>query len=975
MNKEIRPKGLTLSPDDRAATPGELAVCAGVELHDGTLRPSFVDGTEVKTLVAGSTVHTLIYVHEGASYTNYITTASSNLYYWRKTDVGQQTSPTKIEDVTGTIEDITSVGNTLCIVTTTGIHYVLFKDGVYKYLGTQPPFVNIQFSLVDVTYTGDTIQKLSKATGEMFDLGNQQEGDAPKVAIKEEYRSEFTENAYALINRVHNDITNEGHFYAPFYVRYCLRLYDGTSLVRHSAPVLMPVCIGHEDYVNMNCMGVDISATPHKIKAAGTNEMQLHYIAAKLQYKGIGYGWTELQNWSDIVASLDVFISAPITRTRQGELIKFVGVLPDTTYELRNGKYGPWKYAEFPSTSYVYVHMPELDDDSYREKRFSPDVFFKIASFGLNHSIPSYFEDFPVQGSTLAALSAQESMKDDYRSHHILKPDSSGSRHSFVYNKRLHIFAAEENLFDGFTFNTMLPYIDDTTTGAEQYNYIYVKIATDDGVKVVVANCLGWLNDNVMKMLPMFYPDSRAVEMTVTYETISGGVRTFVRGKSQTMTRLPLLEGSRTIGEYVIVSLSPSTTAKAVPSPNRIFVSEINNPFFFPLEARQTVGVGTIYGLGVATRAISPGQFGDHDLMVFCSDGIWALSVNRQTGTYSSSHNVSREVCSNPKSICQLDQSIVFATSRGLSRIVEQDAVSLSDALHGPMCDLSKMESLVSGFNYGDFSDQDIFALLNFAVSPVDAFQNTTTLYDYAKERIILIPSDAAGSEKPAYVLSLRDGSWSTTLLPAIKAVVNAYPHPYVEKADGTLLVLDKPFGYDIHVKYRFYCPSSVDLSSAAEGDVYKQGELTLTLTDDFRVQDNAFTAVVSGIGTVVPENGTLIKYSGSGPSTISYDTALCASVFTSALIVSRTLSFADTMQVIQGFQQMNDCLKKPVIFLYGSNDAANWRLIGKAQRNHAPYLPGHPYRFWRFAVYLQMLPDERYSSLILDVIEKYQKL
>lgn len=893
MNKEIRPKGLTLSPDDRAATPGELAVCAGVELHDGTLRPSFVDGTEVKTLVAGSTVHTLIYVHEGASYTNYITTASSDIYWWGD-------SPTQISDVSGTIEDISSVGNTLCFVTTTGIHYVLFKDGVYKYLGTQPPFVNIQFSLTDATYSGDTKQPLSKAAAEMFDLDNQEKGDSPKVSVKESYRAEVTENAYALINRVHNEITNEGHFYAPFYVRYCLRLYDGTSLVRHSAPVLMPVCIGHEDYINMNGMGVNVRATPHKIEAAGTNEMQLHYIAAKLLYKCIGYGWSNLkQYWSDIVTSLDVFISTPITRTRQGELIKFVGVLPDTTYKLRNGKLEPWKFSQFLSTSYVYVHMSELGKDAYDEKLFSPDIFFKIASFGLNHNMPSDFADFPVQGSTLAALSAQERMEDDYRSHHILKPDESGNRHSFVYNKRLHVFAAEESLFDGFTFSTMLPYIDNNTTGAEQYNYVYVKIATDDGVKVVEENGLGWLNDNVMKMLPMFYPDSRAVEMTVTYETISGGSRTFGRGKSLTMTRLTLLEGSRTIGEYTTVSSAPATTAKVVPSPNKIFVSEINNPFFFPLEARQTVGVGTIYGLGVATRAISPGQFGDHDLMVFCSDGIWALSVNRQTGTYSSSHNVSREVCSNPKSICQLDQSIVFATSRGLSRIVEQDAVSLSDALHGPMCDLSKMQSLVDEFgNEKPFEDSDIVTLLNYNTSPVDAFQNATVLYDYAKERLILVPSSAV-SAQPAYVLSLCDGSWSTILLPAIKAVVNAYPHPYVELADGKLLILDNPFGYE------------------------------------------------------------------SSQST------------TSAIIVSRTLSFADTMQVIQGFQQMNDCGtgRVPVIFLYGSNDAINWKLIGKAQRNHAPYLPGHPYRFWRFAVYLQMLPDERYSSLILDVIEKYQKL
>ena len=79
--------------------------------------------------------------------------------------------------------------------------------------------------------------------------------------------------------------------------------------------------------------------------------------------------------------------------------------------------------------------------------------------------------------------------------------------------------------------------------------------------------------------------------------------------------------------------------------------------------------------------------------------------------------------------------------------------------------------------------------------------------------------------------------------------------------------------GSDTNI-YRFFCPSTVDLSNASEGDIYKQGNLTFELTNDISTQDNVFTAIVTGTGTVIATNGTLTKQSGSGPDTITYDTA-----------------------------------------------------------------------------------------------------
>lgn len=889
MNKEIRPKGLTLSPDDRAASDGELALCAGVELHDGTLRPSFVEGTKVLDLLYQGNLHDLVFVHVGDSYTNYITKrVVSNVasYYW------WGLYPTEITGITGNVKDVSAIGNTLCFVTDTGVQYVLYKGGAnpsYKYLGTQPPFVDLQFSLRDKSSSEltslETKQPLSKEASEMFDLDNQVSGANAYAPIKEEYRSEVTENTYALINRVHSEVTEAGFFYAPFFVRYCYRLYDGNTFVRHSPPVLMPVCIGHEDYIHMN--GLAYNGTTGKIGVNHNldNELQMDYIAAKLQYKCIGSsGWTSLaNNWGDIVASLDIYVSAPICRTKQGEQIKFVGLVPDTTYELRSGVFRGWSSSRSMSSN-VYARIADLEQDPYNDKLFSPDVFFKVASFKPGDTLAtSSYEDLPIEGSTLSALAAQERMTDDYRSHHILKANGTDDRHSFVYNKRLHVFAAEESLFGGFKSRTLLPYIDQTS-GALTVSSVYVRLNTDDGVKVVnVTDGSGKVKDLVLARLPLFYPDSRAFEMIIVGTGFA---------YSLPMSKIPLLEGACTKGSYNGTGVTaPSATSTIVPTPSKIYVSEVNNPFTFPVEGRQTVGVGSILGLGVATRALSPGQFGDHDLMVFCTDGVWALAVNRETGLYLSAHNVSREVCSNSKSICQLDQSIIFVTKRGLMKIVEQDAVSLSDALTGKM---ETVSTIAPDLGTAVSSDTKATALIGAATHPVEMLQTATALYDYARERVVFFPS----SGNVGYVLSLRDGSWSSIYLANIKAVINAYPYPYIEYSNNTcdLIRLDLPFNYQA-------------------SDVY------------------------------------------------------------SGVIISRALTWADTMQVVQGFQQVNDCNTVPKLFLYGSNDMRTWRSIGNVQRNHAPYLPGHPFRYFRFAVYLSMKPQERYSSLILDVVEKYAKL
>ena len=63
---------------------------------------------------------------------------------------------------------------------------------------------------------------------------------------------------------------------------------------------------------------------------------------------------------------------------------------------------------------------------------------------------------------------------------------------------------------------------------------------------------------------------------------------------------------------------------------NKMFVSEVGNPFYFPLNGVYTIGNGDIYAMCPVTTAISQGQFGQFPMLLFCSDGNYAMSVNSE---------------------------------------------------------------------------------------------------------------------------------------------------------------------------------------------------------------------------------------------------------------------------------------------------------------------------------------------------------
>lgn len=100
---------------------------------------------------------------------------------------------------------------------------------------------------------------------------------------------------------------------------------------------------------------------------------------------------------------------------------------------------------------------------------------------------------------------------------------------------------------------------------------------------------------------------------------------------------------------------------------NTMKVSAVDNPFLFPAKSTYAPSRGEIVSFSSNAFELSQGKFGEHPLFVFCKDGIWAMAVDASgTVAYSAAYPVSKEICVNPYTVCNVGGGVVFASDRGV---------------------------------------------------------------------------------------------------------------------------------------------------------------------------------------------------------------------------------------------------------------------------------------------------------------------
>lgn len=415
--------------------------------------------------------------------------------------------------------------------------------------------------------------------------------------------------------------------------------------------------------------------------------------------------------------------------------------------------------------------------------------------------------DVEVDEEYLQSLSERTRLDDDYDSHDILVP-----KYAFTYNQRLTVANLHKQMASAFSMMTTTPFTNyvDCAREASASNEIvfYTRIdcivtARHDGNEYAVNDMYPSGQLYSSRLVFFYYPDNAAKYVffrirRVSYKSPPTEYPGTPTTDGLTFRKIPLkvhetLNGAYAFydwgnllgGEYAcdaaewerVSDLCEQGAEYAIE--NKVYQSEVGNPFSFPLNGIVTIGSSHVYGLASAVEALSEGQFGAFPLYAFTDEGIWSLSVG-DDGSYSARQPVSRDVCTNTDSITSIDSSVMFATERGMMEIAGSNCQLFTSALDGR--NILPLDS-------DTFSEiWKVYGCANLIGNFSNFMESCRVAYDYKGQRIMLYNP----TYSYAYVFSLRSKLWGMCEA-SWRRSLNGYPDCLVEALgeNGTPYVLN----------------------------------------------------------------------------------------------------------------------------------------------------------------------------------------
>lgn len=797
MIKDIKFNGYTAQPSDYSCTDGDLSLSLNGIPDNGTFQPVFPP----KVALALADGEDVVYIHKTTNFTHYIVyTASSGAI---KAINAKDTTKTYALPAIQKVLQVTAVGNTLVVLAEDGMHYILWKGETEGYLnlGTHFPELPISFGLQGEMVRTDefNISFDAISEGNLWD----EFSDSNKTRI--------TSQVFAKVNKfIADKSVNAGKFIYPFLVRYAYRLFDG-SLTMHSAPVLM-ICSSD--------LAPQVAWSHIKGKGNYT-DATLRVICAihSLDYAVILPERIEqLKLWKDIVRSVDIFISKPIyTYDQNGQCTKFSQVsesdcycvckhtnqMADTTkYPIRYQKrsFSSMYAFTFDPTNFTYsdarLIIPKRSAEDVKADIRSCSQFFLLESIKIDE-LKSERTLIPVEKDYLQSLVNREQMTDDYDSH-----DTIIAKYAFAYNARLNIANIRKRIYNGYNMGALLCYTDGyvtnwkdaiPTTLDNKRAFGVFFVIKQDGRDIFVQGEIFQMGYDT-PFLFLYYPNVNCYKAVIVEWDYFFNVYEVPMEAHTALNGAFYFSGwdKPTKNENGNVPAASSSDDMMIDEPNKIYTSAVNDPYFFPLAGINTVGTGTIVGISSAARALSQGQFGQFPLYCFSTDGIWALEVGTD-GYYKARQPISRDVCTNPDSITQMDSSVVFVTDRGIMHISGSSTECLSDILDTEtpfdMASLPHAADIINVFN-GWLADDEKQGNLqlpaDFTLKPFRTFLSGCRIaYDYTHQHIIVFNQDY----NYAYVYSMRSQAWGMmVMLHKMSHTVNSYPDAMAMDADHRLV-------------------------------------------------------------------------------------------------------------------------------------------------------------------------------------------
>lgn len=756
-------KGISHSPSDFICADGELEECINLEVKNGSLMPMEMP---VKLPFSLSSGERLLLIHNTKTDDkNYVTINGDTIKIFNVGGSLKNYYDFSLE--CGEVKSIQSLGNTIVVYTEDSPHYILYSNGDYKYLGSKLPEVGLSFDLVGEYVMSDVFEFTTPKGNSTSD---------------EDYQEGVCSELIPEVNKfIEEKSTATGRFIYPFFVRYAMRLFDGTHVMQ-SAPILMlpstQISPNVSSYTNMRDLyGVQMEA-------------QIGGFVAQLETTVSAINGT-LSDWSDVVSSVDVFVSRQISTYDQNGN-KFGNASVSSSKFI--GKYNGRNSTIWDSYSLMADNVTlDKGDDEYLQRWYIPSrdvesinneiaqtsLFYKYASLSMEELTQG---NAKILSGSLSSLEVGETLSDDYMTHDVFVPEAS-----FVYNGRLNISSITRKLFKGFPIQCMTQMVKSATLDGFDYGliygtyevYTYIK-SPSGGSDIVVKSDVSTYG--ALYGTYLFYPDTDAYKMVIVDSSNK-------RYAEVNLTEHPLLNGAFAFTgfhalPFVSGSLSLFATDNTEKQLNKLYVSDVNNPFHFPLEGIYTVGSDRIIGMGAITRPISQGQFGEYPLIVFCSDGNYAMRVDEK-GFYEAISPVQEDVVLGWDKITAMENSLAVITKKGIMLTTGGEMSKIASQMDGGVMRLSSFDGIgtsVAELATLTIKGSDDVGFLSYVYGSRMAF-------DYASNRLLIFNSD----KNYSYLYNFDNDTVSKLVINGGKKLVSSvldYPDTIVQDESGTLYSL-----------------------------------------------------------------------------------------------------------------------------------------------------------------------------------------
>lgn len=781
-NQEITYAGYTAQPSDYECQDGDLAVSLNMLNENGALVPLSppVSDPDVSLLDEDR----ILLLHK---------TATGNYYIIanRQSDGRDSVASLPVEsgkgsrtpiDIISAVRSAVTIGNTVILATDSGLHYLLYKDFKYETLGSRPPFVTIDFGL---------------EWGVVSSAGSIEYPHGDNAPIQSEINRLCTNHVYGLISELGASVSKNGKFWQPFFVRYALRLFDG-SYIMHSPPVLMlPTTLPPLVH---RCWGTDGDWSIYS---------RAFLASCGLKYRIVPSALAGMDQWRDIVAGIDVFVSAPIYTYNQAEDIDPGGIDKYAYINMQRFTLGPIVvcHAESALDPNIYrdYHDTDLNDLyvgwneeglnecwaifkplTFNEDIKNPKIFYKLAELDIKDVLDDTskglqrFKPLPIRTSEkdLRNLLTRQTLSDDFQAHCAFRPSVL-----HVYNSRLNIANISLSPPQPYPLRASYAFANEKSESVRTASAEITVYSRLNGVKVMSVQSQSTEANtpyNFPGNLPryLFYPDPSAYKMKIKV-----GTDIYILE----LTPSDFLYGAYWFGGLGIVSMSEQnaqeeteTALTEVLLANKLYTSEVNNPFLFTPQNVTTISNGSVKALSSAAKALSQGQFGQFPLYAFTDEGIWALEIS-PTGTISARQPITRDVCDNVKGITQIDSSVIFPTDRGIMMISGSQTQCLSDTINSS-CPFDCISRLPQMEALHEMLGHDTDKCLSVAPLP-DFLEDCGIIYDYPHQRIIVY----SPAYRYAYIYSLKSHLWGMMHL-SVAYTINAYPEAIAITTDNKLI-------------------------------------------------------------------------------------------------------------------------------------------------------------------------------------------